>query len=142
MQVKSIKVSFLALYSRFRILKPSYSKVNARKAFCLFLVSNLYPPLARMIGSLPPAELPLCKPKLPQIADGSTLTDFHGPKPVLLFNLIGASHTTLIDDSWSNRPEYAVDVQFLWGAKKIQRQMVTLRHCIQGLKMTQADFGV
>ena len=41
-QVKSIKVSLLALSSRLRALKPSYSNINARKAFSLFLVSNLY----------------------------------------------------------------------------------------------------
>ena len=64
--------------------------------------------LARKIGSLPPAELQLCKPKLPPITDGSTLTDFHGPRSVLLFNLIGVSHTFLINDNWSNQPEYAI----------------------------------
>ena len=32
--------------------------------------------IARKIGSVPPAELPLCKAKLQPITDGSTLTDF------------------------------------------------------------------
>ena len=57
---------------------------------------------------LPPAELQLCKPKLPPTTDGSTLADFHGPRSVLLFNLIGVSHTFLTNDNWSNQPEYAI----------------------------------
>ena len=64
--------------------------------------------LARKIGSLPPAELQLCKPKLPPITDGSTLTDFPGPRSVLLFNLIGISHKFLINDNWINQPEYSI----------------------------------
>ena len=53
--------------------------------------------LAKKIGSLPPAELLLCKPKLLPIADDSTLTEFHWPSSVLLFDLIG-----------SDQPEYTV----------------------------------
>ena len=41
--------------------------------------------LARKIGSIPPAELQLCKHKFPPITDCSTLTDFPGPRSVLLF---------------------------------------------------------
>ena len=64
--------------------------------------------LARKIGSLPPAEIQLCKPKLPPITDGSTLTDFPGPRSVLVFNLIGISHKFLINDNWINQPEYSI----------------------------------
>ena len=64
--------------------------------------------LARKIGFLPPAELQLCNPKLPPITDGSTLTDFPGPRSVLLFNLIGISHKFLINDNWINQPEYSI----------------------------------
>ena len=41
-QVKSIKVSFLARLSRFGALKPIILNINARKTFRLFLVQNLY----------------------------------------------------------------------------------------------------
>ena len=41
-KVKSIKVPFLGRLSRFRALKPKLLNINARKAFRLILVSNLY----------------------------------------------------------------------------------------------------
>ena len=62
--------------------------------------------LAKKIGSLPPANLKVCKPHLPQATVDSCLLDFVGPRSVLLFNLLGTSHTFLLEDDWMEQPDY------------------------------------
>ena len=44
--------------------------------------------LAAKVGSLPATDVPIGNPKLPQMSRSSKLTDFIGPRSVLLFNLI------------------------------------------------------
>ena len=62
--------------------------------------------LAKKIGSLPPANLKVCKPHLPQAIVDSCLLNFVGPRLVLLFNLLGTSHTFLLEDDWMELPDY------------------------------------
>ena len=64
--------------------------------------------LAAKVGSLPATDVPIGNPKLPQMSGSSKLTDFIGPRPVLLFNLIGVSHKFLLEDDWTSHPDYDV----------------------------------
>ena len=58
--------------------------------------------------SLPATDVPIRRPKLPQMSGRSKLTDFIGPRSVLLFNLIGVSHKFLLEDDWTSNPDYDV----------------------------------
>ena len=64
--------------------------------------------LAAKVGSLQATDVPIGKPKLPQMSGCSKLTDFIGPRSVLLFNLIGVSHKFLLEDDWTSHPDYDV----------------------------------
>ena len=62
--------------------------------------------LASKIGQLPSSTLPIKKPSLPSISDRSTLSDFVGPRSILLFHLLGESHTFLAKEEWYLLPQY------------------------------------
>ena len=64
--------------------------------------------LAAKVGPLRATDVPIGKPKLPQMSGSSKLTDFIGPRSVLLFNLIGVSHKFLLEDDWTSHPDYDV----------------------------------
>ena len=62
--------------------------------------------IAAKIGSLPAQPLPIKKPNLPKISEKSSLDDFVGPRSILLFQLLGESHTFLAKDEWWLLPQY------------------------------------
>ena len=46
------------------------------------------------------------KPTLPVITTRSKLTDFVGPRSILLFSLLGVDHTFLLQNHWSDTQEF------------------------------------
>ena len=59
--------------------------------------------IAAKIGKLPAQPLPIKKPK---VSEKSSLGDFVGPRSILLFQLLGESHTFLSKDEWWLLPQY------------------------------------
>ena len=70
------------------------------------LPSDLRNSLAKKISSLPAADQPIQKPCRPVITPCSTLTEFVGPRTVVLFNILGIPHTFLADSEWHLLPQY------------------------------------
>ena len=62
--------------------------------------------IAAKIGKLPAQPLPIKKPNLPKVSKKSSLGDFVGPRSILLFQLLGESHTFLSEDEWWLLPQY------------------------------------
>ena len=62
--------------------------------------------VAQKISSLPDSDLPLKKPKLPNITPKSSLEDFVGPRSTLLFRILDVPHSFLSLPDWSTSPEF------------------------------------
>ena len=65
--------------------------------------------LALKIGALP--DLPnmdIHKPEFPTFTLSSVLTDFFGPRTILLFDLVEISRSFLLLDDWQLQPEYTL----------------------------------
>ena len=62
--------------------------------------------IASKIGALPPRTLPIKKPSLPSLSETSLLRDFVGPRSILIFQLLGESHTFLAKQEWQSLPQY------------------------------------
>ena len=55
--------------------------------------------------------LPIKKASLPSLSVTSALSDFVGPRSILLFHLLGESHTFLAKEEWWILPQYE-DIQW------------------------------
>ena len=65
--------------------------------------------LALKIGSLPDlTDMDIRKPELPSFSLSSALSDFVGPRTVLLFNLVEIPRSFLLLDDWQIQPEYTL----------------------------------
>ena len=97
--------------------------------------------LTKKIRSLPPANLKVCKPHLPQATVDSCLLDFVGPRSVLLFNLLWTSHTFLLEDDWMEQPDYfttAVALKNLSPLNESCERALALATIVNG-KMTRTE---
>ncbi len=79
------------------------------------LPSDLRNSLAKKISSLPAADQPIQKPCRPVITPCSTLTEFVGPRTVVLFNILGIPQTFLADSEWHLLPQYEAEKAALKG---------------------------
>ena len=61
---------------------------------------------ADLSSSLPDSDLPLEKPKLPNITPKSSLEDFVVPRSKLLFRILDVPHSFLSSLDWSTSPEF------------------------------------
>ena len=95
--------------------------------------------LTKKIGSLPPANLKVCKPHLPQATVDSCLLDFVGPRSVLLSNLLGTSHTFLLEDDRMEQPDYFTTAVALKNLSPLNESCERALATIVNGKMTRTE---
>ena len=120
----SAATAHLELYQRMRKFRKVHKKIAEVKETVLqihtwYLSEELLPlcvfspgppeilnKLAQKNSSLPDSDLPLKKPKLPNITPKSSLEDFVGPRSTLLFRILDVPHSFLSSPDWSSSPEF------------------------------------